>query len=287
MALGDRGPDVDRALRRGDLDADLAERRDDQVAAAGVGRVLLGERLGRACQRGDAGQLQRLVEARVDVGLQPPVGLDRVGVAEDRGDPPAGHVVALGEREDLHPDLLGAGRGEEAGRDVAVVGRLRVSVVVDDEDLVLAGKGDDFLEEPVGDDRPGRVVRVVDEHHLRLLERGGRDRREVGREAPLRQQRQQLGGRPVEQRPAGVDRVAGVGGERDVARVEEGVAEVVDALLGADRRDHLARRVDLDPEAPVVEAGEGLAELVAARFEGYWWVAGSATAPCIASTMYG
>ena len=84
--LGDRGPDVDRALRRGDVDADRAERRDDEVAAAGVGRVHLGERLRRARERGGAGDLDRLEEARVDVGLEPPVGLDRVRVAEDRGD---------------------------------------------------------------------------------------------------------------------------------------------------------------------------------------------------------
>ena len=63
-------------------------------------------------------------------------------------------------------------------------------------------------------------------------------------------QRQQLGAGPGEDRPPGVDRVAGVGGEGHVAGVEEGEAEVVDALLGADRRDHLRLGIDLDPEAP-------------------------------------
>src|SRR6185437_2370228 len=33
VAARDRGPDVDRALRRGDVDADRAEGRDDEVAA--------------------------------------------------------------------------------------------------------------------------------------------------------------------------------------------------------------------------------------------------------------
>ena len=94
------------------------------------------------------------------------------------------------------------------------------------------------------------------------------ERVEVGHEAELRLQRQQhrLGAR--EQRAAGVDGVAGVGGEGDVARVEEGEAEVVDALLGADRRDHLGLGVDLDAEAAVVEAGERVAELLAAAVRG-------------------
>ena len=132
---------------------------------------------------------------------------------------------------------------------------------MDDEDVVLAGERDDQLEEALGDDRAGRVVGVVEEHQARLRRGIRRHGAEVGGEAQLGQQRQQLRLRPGEHRPAGVDGVAGVGGERDVAGVEEGEAEVVDALLGADRRDHLALGVDLDPEAAVVELGEGLAEL--------------------------
>ena len=127
---------------------------------------------------------------------------------------------------------------------------------------MLAGELDDPLEEAVGDDRAGRVVRVVEEDQARAAQvLGGRSRRGRGRSrAPARSgSTHRLGA--GEQRPAGVDRIAGVGGERDVARIEEGEAEVVDALLGADRRDHLGLGVDLDPEAAVVEAGEGLAEL--------------------------
>ena len=45
MALGHRRPDVDRPLRRLHLDADLAQRRDHQVAAARIGLVHLLERL--------------------------------------------------------------------------------------------------------------------------------------------------------------------------------------------------------------------------------------------------
>ena len=53
---------------------------------------------------------------------------------------------------------------------------------MDDEDLVLAGELDDPLEEAVGDDRAGRVVRVVEEHQPGAVEVvGRRSRRGRGR----------------------------------------------------------------------------------------------------------
>ena len=110
-ALRDRRPDVDRRLRRLDVDADLAQRVDDEVAAARVERVHLAlVAVGVGAQRRDAGELDGLEQPRVDVRLQPPVVLDRLGVADDRRAAPAGHVVALRPREDLDADVLGAGR---------------------------------------------------------------------------------------------------------------------------------------------------------------------------------
>ena len=126
---------------------------------------------------------------------------------------------------------------------------------------MLAGEGDDQLEEALRHDGAARVVGVVEEHQARLRRGVRRHGAEVGDEAQLGQQRQQLRLRAGEDRPAGVDGVAGVGGKRDATGVEEGEAEVVDALLGADRRDHLALGVDLHLEAAVVELGEGLAKL--------------------------
>ena len=119
---------------------------------------------------------------------------------------------------------------------------------MDDEELVLTGKLDDALEEAVGGDRAGRVVRVVEEHQPRLPAPRV-DRVEVGRKAELGHERQHDRLGAGKQGAAGVDGVAGVRGERDVAGIEEGEAEVVDALLGADRRDHLGLRIELDAEA--------------------------------------
>ena len=133
---------------------------------------------------------------------------------------------------------------------------------MDDEELVLARQLHDLLEKAVGGDRARRVVRVVDEHQAGPGEVVGRELVEVGREAKLRLERQQDRLRAREQRPAGIDGIAGVRDKRDVARVEEGEAQVVEALLGADRRNDLCVRVDLDAEAAAVEAGQGRPELL-------------------------
>src|SRR3954452_16796648 len=249
VAVRNGRPDVDRALRRRNLDADVPERLHNQVPAALVDPAHLLYLLARPTQRGCAGELDRLEEARVDVGLQAPVGLDRLGVAEDRRAAPAGHVVALGEGEDLDPDLLRARRRQEARGDVAVVGRLRVGVVVHDEDLVLAGELYDALEEALRYDGAGRIVRVVDEEQPGGFELVRRDRVEVRGETQVRAERQEMRLGAGQDRPPRVDGVARVGGERDVARVEEGEAEVVDALLRPDRGNDLRDGVDLDAEA--------------------------------------
>ena len=135
---------------------------------------------------------------------------------------------------------------------------------MDDQDLVLARELDDLLEEPVGDDRARGVVRVVDEHQARALQRLGVERVRSGAKPSSGSSGSSTRLGAGQERAAGVDRVAGIRGEGDVARVEEGEAEVVDALLGADRRDHLGLGVDLDAEAPVVEVGERAPELLPA-----------------------
>jgi hypothetical protein len=174
----------------------------------------------------------------------------------------------LRERVDLDADLLGAGRREERRRLVAVEHDLRVGHVVDDEDVVRACEVDDLLEEAVGHHGAGRVVRVVEVHQLRPADDVGVERTEVGHESALGLERHQdrLGSR--EPGPAGVDGVAGVGGQRVVARVQEGEVEIEDRLLGADRRDDLAVGVEVDVEAAEVEVVDRVAEVLAAAVGG-------------------
>ena len=98
-------------------------------------------------------------------------------------------------------------------------------------------------------DGRGRVVRIRDEHHLRLGEDFRRHVVEVGKEPVL------LGhGHPVREAAdhdaAGVvDRIAGARHQRVLAGVYEGREEVGDALLASDERQDLCVGVKVHAEA--------------------------------------
>ncbi len=161
------------------------------------------------------------------------------------------------------PTSAAPGGLEERRRAVAVVGDLGVGVVVDDDDVVAPGEIDDPGEEVVLDDAARGVVRVVDEHQPGARGHVGRDRVEVGLEAELGQQRHRHRLRAGQERAGGVDRVAGIARQRDVARVQEGQVDVGDGLLGPHRRDDLGRRIEGHAEAGGVELGHRVAVALA------------------------
>ena len=59
---------------------------------------------------------------------------------------------------------------------------------------------------------------------------------------------------PANMVPTPVDRVGGVGDQGDVAWVQEAESRVADTLFGADERQHLGVRVQLDVKAGVGHA---------------------------------
>ena len=187
------------------------------------------------------------------------------------------------------PTSFAPGVARNDGRAVAVEGDLRVGVVVDDQDVVLARELDDPLEEALGHDRAGRVVRVVEEHQLRPLgDRRASIASRSGTKPSSGSSAISTGSAPGEPRPAGVDGVAGVGRERVVARVQEGEVEVEDRLLGADRRDDLALGVERHVEAPLVEVARPPRGSPRGRgWSGTGAFRARSTASCIASTISG
>ena len=174
VPVGNGRPDVDGPLRGRHVHADLLQHAAHQVAAALVDRAHL---LGRPrVQGGCGGQLYCLEDAGVDVRLQLPIGLYGGPVAHDRRRTPARHVPALRQREHFDAHVLGAWGLQEARRHIAVERGLRVRGVVHDQHIVLAAERNGLLEEAVGDDRPGRVVGVVQVQEPRPLAVAGRDR---------------------------------------------------------------------------------------------------------------
>jgi len=136
---------------------------------------------------------------------------------------------------------------------------------VADDDLVTRGEADRLLEERARGDRRRGVVRIVEPQELRAPRDLVGDGAQVGEEAVLATQRHAVRDAAVEVRPDVIDRVARVGHQHDVARIDEGDRHVGDALLRADERDHLRGRVEPNavaalhpPRRRLAKGGEAL-----------------------------
>src|SRR2546422_6946382 len=157
--LGDWRPDEHRALGLRHRPAELVEPVDEDVAALSVDLDDLGHARLIALERDDAGDLDRLEGAVVQIGLDARQRMDHPGVAAHEGEPPAGHVVRLRRREDLDADLLRPRNLEERRWLVAVEREVGVREVVDDHQPLIAREGDDFLEERAVHAHGRRIVR--------------------------------------------------------------------------------------------------------------------------------
>jgi hypothetical protein len=130
-----------------DFPAKLVEAVDQDVAAGFVICNDFGYTFLRAVEGGDGGDLDGGEGAVVEVALDAAERGDELLVADHEADAPAGHVVALGEGEELDGDVLGAGDFEDGGRAVAVEDQVGVGEVVDDVDAEVLAQRDQALEE--------------------------------------------------------------------------------------------------------------------------------------------
>ena len=138
--------------------------------------------------------------------------------------------------------------------------------------VVLAGEGHQAFHEAQVDARGGGVVREGEDDDAwlgpRLLPRvhepveeglarvGRAQRLDVG---PAQGNLAHVGA--GEERAPDVDRIGGRRHERGVARSDQDPHEMREALLGADRGDHLGVGVEVDVELALVEVGDGAAQL--------------------------
>ena len=257
--LGHLGPDEHRALRRLHRPASAGEAAAEPVPPGAVELADLERVLRRLVHGHDRRDLDRLEGAVVEIGLQSPEPREHLRVAEGKPDAPAGHRKALRQGVQLDGDFARAFGPEDRRRLVAVVGEVGVREVVDDEELALACEVDDLLHQLRCRDRTRRVVREGDDERPGLdagaAVRGVELRHEVAAEAEA------LDGGAGEQRREAVDRVARVGHERDVTGLDEHPHQVREPLLGADRRDRLPLRIELDAEAAAVEVADRTAQV--------------------------
>ena len=185
---------------------------------------------------------------------------DQLRIPDGHADPPARHVVGLGEGVELDAHLLRPVGGQEAEPLLAVEDHLAVGVVVADGDVVRLREGDQPVEELPGCAGAGRVVRVIEEHPPRLfhdLRRNLLEHRKVG---VLRADRNIVGNPAPHEDARPVGGIAGIGHQDDVAGIDPGQDEVVAPLLGADQAQDLRRRIQRHAVAGLVPAGDLLPE---------------------------
>ena len=244
------------------MPAEATEAVAQDVAALAVGLADLLDVVLRAVQGVRGGDLHRLEDAVVEVALDARQRRHDLPVADHEADPPARHVVALGEREELDPDVLRARHLEERGRHVAVEAEVGVGEVVHHQALVLARKRDDATEEVELDHLGGGVVREVDDEGLRLGPGGAHRVLEARQEVGARQERDGAQVAARDDHRVLVDGIGGARAEHDVAGAEHGEREVPDALLRAHGDDRLRVGVEVDGEAALVPVADRDPQLV-------------------------
>ena len=195
----------------------------------------------------------------------------RVSASTSRGLPtgeahaPAGHGVGLGQRGELDRDVLGALDLQDRGRRVAVEVDLGVGEVGEHPEVVLLREADQVAVEVEVADLRRRVRREGDDQRHRLRHRvgdGAVERAQVllGVEPAVVQRRDVAQRAAGDHEAVGVDRVARVRHQHDVAGRGDRHREVGEPLLGAEGGDHLGLGVELHPEAAGVVAGLGAAQ---------------------------
>ena len=131
---------------------------------------------------------------------------------------------------------------------------------MDDQQIMLAGKGDNLLVDLGRAHRADRVRGQRHDHILGTIGHLGIDTRHIGQVIMLGDQRivLELGIGDLGTRLK--DRVARIGNQNGVTRIEQGQAQMAHALLRAVARLHHGRRNAGDTKATLVVVAHGLLE---------------------------
>ena len=197
----------------------------------------------RPLERGDRRHLNGCEHAIVEIGLDTCQRRHQGLVAAHETDPPARHVIALGEREKLHRNFFRTGHLQDRRCLVAVVHDVRVGQIVHYPDVVAPRDIDHLLKKFQVHALGGRIRRKADHQHLGA--RPGIDDRllQLGEKIHPRYQRHMAYVRTGDHETVRVNRVGRVRHQHRIARPQAGQCQVGQPLLGTDGDDGLGLRI--------------------------------------------
>ena len=247
-------------MRVGTLPAQALKTVAQDIAALLVLQTLCLDLIARAIKARDSSLLDREEHTEVNLAAQLGKGRDHVLATDQKANAGTGDVKRLGKREELHTHLERTGILQEAATRLAVEHDVGVRVVMDDEQVVLAGKSDDLLVDLGRAHRAHRVGGQRHDHILGAVGHLGIDARHIGQVIVLGNQRivLELGIGDLGTRLK--DRIARIGNQNGVTRIEQGQAQMAHALLRAVARLHHGRRNAGDTKATLIVIAHGLLE---------------------------
>ena len=150
---------------------------------------------------------------------------------------------------ELDRDVARAVDLEDARWDIPVVGELRVSVIVDEQDAKLPAPPYDPFEIRARGHGRCRIVRIIQVQQLGATEHVGRDIVQVDEKVCPRSQCVFVGCALAERGSADVRRITGLGHDRYISALDIREREMRDPLFGPDEGHHLAQRIELDAKS--------------------------------------
>ena len=263
-------------MRVGTLPAQALKTVAQGIAALLVLQTLRLDLIARTVQAGDSGLLDREEHTEVDLTAQLGKGRDNILATDQKADAGTGDVKRLGKREELHAHLKRTGILQEAATRLAVEHDIGVGIVMNDQQIMLAGKGDNLLVDLGCAHRADRVGGQRHDHILGTIGNLGIDARHIGQVIMLGNQRIvfELGIGDLGTRLK--DRVARIGNQNGVTRIEQGQAQMAHALLRAVARLHHRRRNARNAKAALIVIAHGLLEFgqVAQGILPHLWILG-------------
>jgi hypothetical protein len=183
-------------------------------------------------------------------------GVDEIGIADHEADAPARHVVALGQREELHAHVLRARHLHDRGRLVAVEHEVGVSEVVHHVDAVLARHLHHVLEERRSTHCAVGLLGKLSNSILGLGQEFLMALSSSSKKSTPGTDRHVADVGTGDHEAVGVDRVGGIGHQHSIAAVDRRHGEMSKAFLRTDGDDGFLVGVEVDVVARLVPVAD-------------------------------